>query len=116
MVKKSGSCVSRAQAIIEGRREKDMKKPMQPLPPENNKFVTSSDAIKKVEGKLLGMVEALGLEAQREKAVKAIVRQDVWSLDRVLMMEELFKKVIEPITTTYYPAEDVKSSKELGWE
>lgn len=79
----------------------------------NTKYITSDDAIKKVEGKLLGLVEALGLEEKRESAVKAMIRQDLWSLGKVFFLETKFEELRGGMTT-YHPAEEIMSNEELG--
>jgi hypothetical protein len=41
-------------------------------------YVVPNDRIKTIEGKLLALVESLGLPATQETAVKSLVRQFLW--------------------------------------
>lgn len=82
----------------------------------HNIYFTSIVAIKRIEGKLLTLVETLGLPQSQEKAVKDQVRQTIWSLDKVLIIEEKILEHLRKIQETRYPAESVMSLEELGYD
>ena len=80
----------------------------------NQKFVTSEDALRTLEGKLLGLVDIAIKEDKARDAMKAAVRQYVWGLERVIMADKDFTSTIERMQVTYMPAEKIKSREELG--
>ena len=63
---------------------------------------------------MLGLVDIVGIPDGAKSALKAAIRQYVWSLDRVILTDDNFTNIVQPIKIIYNPAEDIMSNEELG--
>ena len=76
-------------------------------------YATSEEALNNTIGRILTLIDTVGLPERQEKALKDQIKRLIWEIDKVPLMGELVERV-EKIQFTYHPAEDLKSLKELG--
>ena len=79
----------------------------------NTLFATSEEAINNTIGRILTLIDTVGLPEKQEKALKDQLKRLIWELNKVVLPQQLAEKVDE-IQITFYPSEELKSLKQLG--
>lgn len=80
----------------------------------NPKSVISDYILKSVVGRLLTIIDGIGLSDKQGNAIKDQVKKEIWGMERSHLPEETFVKMVSNTEIAYFSGMDVLSPEETG--